>query len=148
MEGAKIYAQNAIREKNQALSYLQLSSRIDAVAARVATGISMGNLNKNIGSIVLSMGKVMSTMNVENISHTMETFEQQFDDLDVRSAYMEGTMNSTTAISTPSEQVDELIQMVADENGLQVAGQLDSIGKIKGSGAPVATQEALKEYRS
>jgi hypothetical protein len=33
-EGAKIYASNAIRTKNQALNFLRLSSRIDAVAAR------------------------------------------------------------------------------------------------------------------
>ena len=39
MEGARIYAQNAIREKNQSLNYLRLSSRIDAVAARLDTAI-------------------------------------------------------------------------------------------------------------
>lgn len=127
-EGAKIYAQNAIREKNQAISYLQLASRIDAVAARVETAINMGNLSKNIGSVVKGMDKVMASMNVEKISKSMESFEQQFEDLDVRSAYMEGAMNSTTANSTPSDQVDTLIQMVADENGLQVAGQIDSAG--------------------
>ena len=37
--GAAIYAQNAIREKTQAMTYLQLSSRVDAVASRLETGI-------------------------------------------------------------------------------------------------------------
>ncbi len=61
MEGARIYAQNAIRfalffllqtcllinyinsirEKNQVLNYLRLASRIDAVAARVDTAMRM-----------------------------------------------------------------------------------------------------------
>ena len=41
MDGAKIYAQNAIREKNMALNYLRLSSRIDAVASRVESAIRM-----------------------------------------------------------------------------------------------------------
>lgn len=36
-DGAAIHAQNAIRQKNEALNYLRLSSRIDAVAARVNT---------------------------------------------------------------------------------------------------------------
>lgn len=147
MEGAKIYGQNAIREKNQALSYLQLSSRIDAVAARVETAINMGNLTKNMGGVVKGMDKVMTSMNVEKISKTMEQFEKQFEDLDVRSAYMEGAMSSTTAMSTPAEQVDELIQMVADENGLQVAGKLDSAGMVgkdtKVAAAP--TQESSVE---
>lgn len=130
MEGAKIYAQNAIREKNQALSYLQLASRIDAVAARVETALNMGNLTKNMGGVVKGMDKVMTSMNVEKISTTMEQFEKQFEDLDVRSAYMEGAMSSSTAMSTPADQVDTLIQMVADENGLQVAGKLDSAGFV------------------
>lgn len=41
MEGARIYAQNAIREKNQSLNYLRLSSRIDGVASRVEGAIRM-----------------------------------------------------------------------------------------------------------
>lgn len=41
MEGARIYGQNVIREKNQALNFLRLSSRIDAVSARLETAIRM-----------------------------------------------------------------------------------------------------------
>ena len=41
MEGARIYAENAIREKNQSLNFLKLGSRIDAVAARLETAIRM-----------------------------------------------------------------------------------------------------------
>ena len=32
MEGARIYGENAIRSKNQALNFLRMASRIDAVA--------------------------------------------------------------------------------------------------------------------
>ena len=41
MEGARIYAQNAIREKNQSLNFLRLGSRVDAVAARLESAIRM-----------------------------------------------------------------------------------------------------------
>ena len=34
-DGAKIYAQNAIRKKNEALNYLRLGSRLDAVVSRL-----------------------------------------------------------------------------------------------------------------
>jgi charged multivesicular body protein 1 len=90
----------------------------------------------------------------------MDKFEQQFEDLDVRSAYMEGAMDQTTGSMTPENEVDlhaqdhhffvvvesctlslfcvqvsTLIQMVADENGLEVAGQLDAAGEV-GSSMP------------
>ena len=41
MEGARIYAQNAIREKNQSLNFMRLGSRVDAVAARLESAIRM-----------------------------------------------------------------------------------------------------------
>jgi hypothetical protein len=40
-EGARIYAQNAIRKKNETLNMLRLGSRIDAVASRVQTAVTM-----------------------------------------------------------------------------------------------------------
>lgn len=146
MEGAKIYAQNVIREKNQSLSYLQLASRMDAVAARVQTAISMGALKKNMNGVVKGMDTVMASMNVEKISQTMDQFEKHFEDMDVRAAYMEGAMNNGTSLTTPADQVDSLIQMVADENGLKIAGDLDSAGHV--STELPATSEAAKEKKS
>lgn len=40
-EGARIYASNAIRKKNESLNLLRLSSRIDAVSSRVETAVTM-----------------------------------------------------------------------------------------------------------
>jgi charged multivesicular body protein 1 len=56
----------------------------------------------------------------------MEKFESQFEDLDVQSSYMENAMGSTTAISTPQEQVDLLMQKIADEAGLEMTTSLNS----------------------
>lgn len=49
----------------------------------------------------------------------MDKFESQFEDIDVQTSYMENAMGQTTATSTPQGQVDDLIQQVADENGLE-----------------------------
>lgn len=40
-EGARIYAANAIRKKSEGLNLLRLGSRIDAVASRVETAVTM-----------------------------------------------------------------------------------------------------------
>ncbi len=40
-ECARIHAENAIRKKNEALNYMRMSSRIDAVSARVQTAVTM-----------------------------------------------------------------------------------------------------------
>lgn len=39
VEGARIYAENAIRKKNEGLNYLRMAARVDAVANRVQTAM-------------------------------------------------------------------------------------------------------------
>ncbi len=78
-------------------------------------------------SVVKGMDKGLAAMNPEEISKIMDKFETQFEDLDVKAEYMEGTMNATTATVTPAEQVDDLIMMVADENNLELGEAFSEI---------------------
>lgn len=130
MEGARIYGQDAIREKNQALNHLKMSSRIDACASRIETAIRMGQVTDSMTGVVKGMDKGLQSMNIEQISQVMDRFEQQFEDLDVKTSYMDEAMNATTATSTPAEQVDELVQQVADSNNLELADDFRQAGPI------------------
>jgi charged multivesicular body protein 1 len=71
----------------------------------------MQQVNAAMGQTVKGMSNVMKSMEVDKIAKTMEQFEKQFEDMDVRSGYMESTMESTTSLTTPPEQVDALIQV-------------------------------------
>lgn len=124
MEGAKIYASNSIRQKNQALNYLRLASRIDAVAARVQTAVQMNTMTKDMFKVTQGMDSVLKTMNPESIARVMDKFERQFEDLDVASAYQEQSMSNSSAMTTPEGEVDNLINMVADEHGLSVKSEI------------------------
>jgi len=46
---ARVYATNAIREKNQRISMIKLSSRMDAVAARVEIAVKMNKVRQVVG---------------------------------------------------------------------------------------------------
>ena len=126
MEGARIHAQNAIRNKTQALNYLRLGARIDSVASKLESAIKMQQVTKTMGSVVKGMDKALASMNIEQISAVMEKFEQQFEDMDVKSEYIEGAMSGATSGVMPEEQVDSLMQQVADEHGLKMADQFSS----------------------
>ena len=54
---------------------------------------------------------------------------------------MEGAIDSTTSMTTPPEEVDNLIQMVADEAGLKVAGLMDNAGVVNRDQPQVARGE-------
>jgi charged multivesicular body protein 1 len=68
----------------------------------------------------------------------MDKFESQFSDLDVQTAYMEDTMSSTVATSTPQDQIDLLLQQTAEEANIELRQGLtntDLAGKVPDLGA-------------
>lgn len=66
-DGARIYASNAIRKKSEYLNLLRLASRIDAVASRVETAVTMRQVTGNMTSVVKGMDKAMESMNLERV---------------------------------------------------------------------------------
>ena len=77
----------------------------------------------------------------------MDKFEQQFENLDVQVEYMENSMGQTTAMTTPGDQVDELMQQVAEENGLELQMELPGAisTAIGATAAPVKERDELGE---
>ncbi|XP_026704624.1 charged multivesicular body protein 1b [Athene cunicularia] len=140
MEVARIHAENAIRQKNQAINFLRMSARVDAVAARVQTAVTMGKVTKSMAGVVKSMDATLKSMNLEKISALMDKFEHQFETLDVQTQQMEDTMSNTTTLTTPQNQVDMLLQEMADEAGLDLNMELPQ-GQTGSVGTSVASAE-------
>ena len=61
----------------------------------------MNSVTSSMQGVVKGMEKSLKAMNLEQLSKLMDKFEHHFEDLDVKAEYMEGTMNATTATSTP-----------------------------------------------
>jgi len=125
-DSARIFAENAIRKKNEALNYMRMSSRIDAVASRVQTAVTMKKVTQSMAGVVKAMESAMRSMNLEKVSQLMDRFEKDFENLDVQSAAMEGSMQATTTLTAPQGQVDALMQQVADEAGLELNMEMPS----------------------
>ncbi|CAG7820066.1 unnamed protein product [Allacma fusca] len=126
IDGARIYAENAIRKKNESLNYLRMSSKVDAVRSKVQSAVTMKGVAQNMGQVVKSLDKAMKSMDLNKISQIMDKFETQFEDLDVRTSVLEDAMGSATTLTTPKDMVDTLIMQIADENGLEVAEQISA----------------------
>lgn len=156
MEGAKIYAQNAIRKKSEQLNYMKLSSRLDAVVSRLDTQAKMQMVNKNMSAIVKSLEKSMESNSLEKIAQTMNQFEKQFENLDLQvggveklsfhpeylpflfifqTQVMDDVMGAQANLSTPEDDVNSLIQQVADEHGLETSLNLPAAGKAAAASA-------------
>jgi len=136
MDVARIHAENAIRQKNQSLNYLRMAARVDAVVSRVQSALTTRKVTSAMNGVVKSMDAAMRSMNLEQMSSLMDKFEKQFEDLDVQSSYMEGTMSASSTTSVPVNDVDNLMQAVADEAGLELnmdlpRGETESIASTQ-----------------
>ena len=83
-EGARIYGQDAIREKNQALNHIRMASRLDACCSRIETAVRMNQVSTGMKGVVKGMQQSLASMNIEQLSNVMDKFESQFEDLDVK----------------------------------------------------------------
>ncbi len=144
-EGARIYAENAIRKKNESLNYLRMSGKVDAVASRVQSAQAMKGVAKNMGSVVKSLDKAINSMELQKISAVMDKFESQFEDLDVKTSVMEDAMGVATTTATPISQVDDLIKQVADEAGLDIQAQLAAVPTSDPTSVASATAATASE---
>ncbi|XP_021760025.1 ESCRT-related protein CHMP1A [Chenopodium quinoa] len=140
LDGARIYAENAIRKRTEQMNYLRLSSRLDAVVARLDTQAKMQMIGKNMGSIVKSLESSLNTGNLQKMSETMDQFEKQFVNMEVQAEFMESSMAGSTSLSTPETEVNSLMQQVADDYGLEV-----SVGLPQAAGHAIADPKASEK---
>lgn len=131
-EIAKIYASNAIRKKNERLQLLKLASRVDSVASRVQTAVTMRSVSSSMANVCKGMDKALASMNLQQITMIMDKFETQFEDLDTSVNVYENMGTNSDAVMVDNDKVDELMAKVADENGMELkqSARVDALPSI------------------
>lgn len=125
---ARLYATSSIRNSKQRVDLLTLAARIDAVAARVQTAITMRTVTQSMAQTVKGMDVALNSMDLEKIGAVMEKFESQFEDLDVVGSYYEGVAGGVESQQVGAEghgEVEALISRVADEAGVELSRGLE-----------------------
>ncbi|CDO96339.1 unnamed protein product [Kluyveromyces dobzhanskii CBS 2104] len=142
-EIAKLYASNAIRKRNERVQLLKLASRVDAVASRVQTAVTMRQVSTSMAQVCRGMDKALQSMNLQQITMVMDKFEQQFEDLDASVNVYEDMGANADAVVVDGDKVDELMNQVADENGLELkhSAALTDLPDVKEPSAPVVNEE-------
>ncbi|KAJ8111254.1 hypothetical protein OPT61_g6108 [Boeremia exigua] len=128
---ARIYAQNAVRKQNEKLNLLQLASRVDAVAGRVQTAVTMRQITGNMMKVNRSLDMAMKSMSPERIAAVMVDFEKQFENVDSATELYQDVTSSATAVGTPQEDVDRMMAQAADKAGVELQSDLQEAPKTK-----------------
>ena len=114
-EHAKIAAADAIRKKNEIKRYQVLSSKVDTTQ----------QLTENMKNLTEKMVSAGNVGDMVQINETMANFEKMFDDLDVNSNMMNEVFDNVNVGTTNDQEVNELINQVAEANGMKVMDELD-----------------------
>ncbi|ESL09729.1 charged multivesicular body protein 1, partial [Trypanosoma rangeli SC58] len=144
-EAARIYAQNAIRKRNDSLNYLRLASRIDAAVSRIQTAENMRAVTASMKGSVRGMAKVLESMDPMKIAEVMDAFEQQTGTLDVNLGTMDAAFEGTQAGTVPVGEVDSLMEQIAAENNLDISSKMSGVPLHSQLRPAVVTNKAEEE---
>lgn len=75
----------------------------------------------------------------------MDKFETQFEDLDVATSYYENATSSATAVGTPQEDVDRLMNQVADEAGVELNQEMTATAAAAPAGKVAPNEQREDE---
>ncbi|XP_061139801.1 charged multivesicular body protein 1a isoform X6 [Syngnathus typhle] len=84
-------------------------------------------VTRNMSQVTKALDKALNSMDLQKVSAVMDKFESQVQNLDVHTSVMEDSMSSAMTLTTPQEQVDDLIHQIAEESGLEVMDQLSKL---------------------
>ncbi|KAM7321017.1 hypothetical protein ACRRTK_020270 [Alexandromys fortis] len=104
-----------------------MASRVDAVAPKVQTAVTMKGVTKNMAQVTKALDKALSPTDLQKVSAVMDRSEQQVQSLHEHTSLTEGSRSSATTRTTPQEQIDSLIVQIAEENGMEVLDQLSRL---------------------
>lgn len=72
---------------------------------------------------------------LSQVANTMDQFEKQFENLDIQSEFVENAMNAQASLSTPEDDVNMLVQQVAEEHNLESMLNMPAAGTAKATPA-------------
>ena len=142
-EQAKNAASDAIRQKNMSRRYQVLSSKIDTVAQRLQQAYQNQQLTEQMTRLTNQLVGAGNVMDIVKMTETMANFEKVFDNLDVNSAMMDQVFDNVNAGTVNDQEVNTLIQQVAQQNGMKLSDDFDSVQIGEGGMQEPVQQEAL-----
>lgn len=123
--GARIFAENAIRNKNQAFSYMKLQSQLEAVASKVQAQEVRAQVATDMQSVTGALDLALGNMDVSQLAQTMDKFVSQSEDMDLQTKFMDSAIGESTTASTPQNEVDGLLSRINDEHQLNQQHLID-----------------------
>lgn len=111
--------------------------RLEGTVSKLEAQMSMLAMNKNIGVLTKQLQKTLSKNELTKAAKVMEDFDTALENLELQGNNMSTVMTQQTAQATPEGQVQDLLNQIADGQGMQLQQDLP--------GAPAKLVEKQEE---
>lgn len=123
---ARVHAESAVRHRHQSMFYLRLAARIEAVVQRVQAAHSMRQVGDSMSVVVKEVERALEGDRLDEVARLMGRFEAASDNIAVQADSLQsvcsvplvGAEGGVEGVGV--DEVWQLMQQVADENGLAV----------------------------
>ncbi|KAK2197368.1 Snf7 family [Babesia duncani] len=129
VEAARVHAGNSIRKHNEALRYLQFHAKLETIRSQVDTAARSERVTTELKKALPSINRLVTHKAYDSVD-LFQQFEKVFEDLEVREAYADQSVQDQTAHLAPNDEIDDLITKVAEEHALDVGDLLSTTGAI------------------
>ena len=126
-EVARVHASTMISQQQASIAYHKLSARLDAVATRLELLVRANAIISGIASLLPLLDSALDSMDIEQVDEVLNQFEACMIELEQRSSAIDSRMGKTTASSAPTEQVNNLMELIADRHGLDLKKQMSPV---------------------
>lgn len=92
--------------------------------SKLEAQMSMLTMNKNIGVLTKQLQKTLGNNELLKASKVMEDFDKALENLELQGNNMSSVMTQQTAQATPEGQVQELLNQIADGQGMELQQDL------------------------
>ena len=137
MENAKIFAENVIRNRKEAINLRRFGIKMGALAAKIESAHRTQEMSQTIQNAVPMLQKCMKQFDSMNVSNSIGSFEEVFETMDVKTGDMNAALDNIYSTSIDNGEVMQLLQQMKDQQTMEAGGQIAA-----GSGALAAPQAA------
>ena len=124
MENAKIYAENVIRNRKEAINLRRFGVKMGALAAKLESAHRTQEISSTIQQSVPMLQKCMKQMDSLGVAGSIGNFEKVFEDMDVKTGDMNAALDNIYSTSIDNGEVMDLLTQMRDQQTMEAGGQI------------------------
>ena len=126
MENAKVFAENVIRNRKEAINLRRFGVKMGALSAKLESAHRTQEMSKQISSSVPLLKKAMKQMDAIGAAGSIGDFEKVFEDLDVKTGELNDAMDNVYSTSIDNGEVMDLLNQMRDQQTMEAGGQINA----------------------